>query len=269
MSKREKALIILLTPFVLGLLIGILIGRGCSRADRPVKEKKARTERVEPKLQETQPEEVEVPELSETAQEDDVDGLGEVAEAREIIYYTPRMAYAKVFNDVNDTHLDKAKAIGLKKIPEKRDAINTSQLVQIADSDFLVLDNLRYSVPYLTNGAARELNHIARAFHDSLARKQFPLYKLVVSSVLRTEEDVTRLRKSGNPNASDNSAHCYGTTFDITYTRYHRDVETDEFMQPFELTKVLAEVLRDEKSAGRILAKYEKKEHCFHITACQ
>lgn len=266
MSKREKALIILLTPFVLGLLIGILIGRGCSRVEREPKEKKARIERTEP--QEMLLEEPGEPDVPEREEEDDVDGTG-VSEAREVIYYTRRMAYANVFNDVNDTHLDKARAVGLKKIPEKRDNINTSQLVRIDDSDFLVLDNLRYSVPYLTDGAARELNHIARAFHDSLARKQFPLYKLVVSSVLRTEEDVTRLRKSGNPNASDNSAHCYGTTFDITYTRYHRDVETDEFMQPFELTKVLAEVLRDEKSAGRILAKYEKKEHCFHITACQ
>ena len=263
MSKREKALIILLTPFVLGLLIGILIGRGCSGVEHAPREKKVRTEQTG--KQEMLQEEAGEPDV---VQEDDVDGLGEV-EAREVIYYTRRMAYAKVFDDVNETHLDKAKLVGLKKIPEKRDAINTSQLVQIADSDFLVLDNLRYSVPYLTSGAARELNHIARAFHDSLTSKKFPLYKLVVSSVLRTEEDVTRLRKSGNPNASDNSAHCYGTTFDITYTRYHRDVETDEFMQPFELTKVLAEVLRDEKAAGRILAKYEKKEHCFHITACQ
>lgn len=264
MSKGQKALIILLTPFILGFLLGLLVGGGCSKVEREPEEKKVRMEQTEP--QEILQEEAGEPETVQA--EDDVDGLGEV-KAREIIYYVPRMPYAKMFGDVNDTHLEKAKAVGLKKIPEKRDNIDLSQLTRIVESDYLVLDELRYSVPYLTSGAARELNHIARAFHDSLTRKQFPLYKLVVSSVLRTEEDVTRLRKSGNPNASDNSAHCYGTTFDITYTRYHRDVETDEFMQPFELTKVLAEVLRDEKSAGRILAKFEKKEHCFHITACQ
>ena len=39
-------------------------------------------------------------------------------------------------------------------------------------------------------------------------------------------------------------------------------------MQPFELTKVLGEVLLDEKNAARCLVKYEKKEHCFHITSC-
>lgn len=264
MSKGQKALIILLTPFILGFLLGLLVGGGCSKVEREPEEKKVRMEQTEP--QEILQEEAGEPETVQA--EDDVDGLGEV-KAREIIYYVPRMPYAKMFGDVNDTHLEKAKAVGLKKIPEKRDNIDLSQLTRIVESDYLVLDELRYSVPYLTSGAARELNHIAHAFHDSLTRKQFPLYKLVVSSVLRTEEDVTRLRKSGNPNASDNSAHCYGTTFDITYTRYHRDVETDEFMQPFELTKVLAEVLRDEKAAGRILAKFEKKEHCFHITACE
>ena len=262
MSKKQKAIIILLTPFVLGFLLGLLVGGGCSKVERMPREQEEKMVTLMEQIGAgEQP-------ADDAGEEDDVDGTG-ASEAREIIYYTRRMAYAQVFNDVNETHLDKAKAVGLKKIPEKRDNVNTSQLVRVDDSDFLVLDNLRYSVPYLTSGAARELNHIARAFHDSLTRKQFPLYKLVVSSVLRTEEDVTRLRKSGNPNASDNSAHCYGTTFDITYTRYQRDVETDEFMQPFELTKVLAEVLRDEKKAGRILAKYEKKEHCFHITACQ
>ena len=157
----------------------------------------------------------------------------------------------------------------VNRLAEKRDAIDTKLLVMVEESDYLSIDELRYSVPYLTAGAAAELNRIAKAFNDSLTRKQLPVYKLVCSSILRTEEDVARLRKSGNPNASDNSAHCYGTTFDITYTKYDRDEETDEFMQPFELTKVLGEVLRDEMNAGRILVKYERKEHCFHITSCQ
>ena len=253
MQKRNKTLIILLTPFLLGFLIGFLVGGGCSR-----KEKKA------PPVVEEQEEVVE----EETTVADDVDGTGE-STAREIIYYTKLMSYGKVFDDVNDVHLEKARAVGLKKIPEKRDDLDLSKLVKVESSDYLLIDDLRYSVPYLTAGAARELNHIAKAFNDSLKRKQFPVYQLVVTSVLRTEEDVTRLRKSGNPNASDNSSHCYATTFDISHSRYNREVETDEFMQPYELTKVLAEVLRDEKNAGRILVKYEKKEHCFHITSCQ
>ena len=258
MNKKQKALIILLTPFLLGFLFGFLVGGGCSR-----KEKKVKEETEELVTEQQQEEGSEAP-----GTEDDVDGTGE-SQAREIIYYTKLMSYGKVFDDVNDVHLEKARAVGLKKIPEKRDDLDLKNLVQVESTDFLEIDKLRYSVPYLTPGAARELNHIAKAFNDSLIRKQFPVYRLVVTSVLRTEEDVTRLRKSGNPNASDNSSHCYGASFDISHSRYTREVETDEFMQPYELTKVLAEVLRDEKQAGRILVKYEKKEHCFHITACQ
>lgn len=263
MTKRQKALIVLLTPFLLGFLLGILVGGACSKKEQPVAEEPpvVQEEILEP-VQE-QPEETE-PAL----EEDDVDGTGE-SSAREIIYDARRMAYATIFDDINDLHLEKARETGLKSIPEKRDAVDTKLLVKVEESDYLTIDELRYSVPYLTPGAAGELNRIAKAFNDSLTRKQLPVYKLVCSSILRTEEDVARLRKSGNPNASDNSAHCYGTTFDITYTKYDRDEETDEFMQPFELTKVLGEVLRDEKNAGRILVKYERKEHCFHITSCQ
>lgn len=262
MTKKQKALIILLTPFLLGFLLGILVGKGCSRE----KEQALVTEDVVEQAREL-PEETEKV-VEGVEEEDDVDGTGE-STAREIIYNARRMAYATIFNDVNDLHLEKAKEVGLKTIPEKRDVIDVKKLVKVEESDYLTIDELRYSVPYLTAGAASELNRIAKAFNDSLVRKQLPVYKIVCSSILRTEEDVTRLRKSGNPNASDNSAHCYGTTFDITYTKYDREEETDEFMQPFELTKVLGEVLRDERNAGRILVKYEKKEHCFHITSCQ
>ena len=255
MTKKTKALILIFgIPFIIGFLLGLLVGGSCSRQHR---------EKAVPEAPLEVP--AEIPDESEA--EDDVDGTGAM-EQREIIYYTKMIPYAKTFADLNETHLDKARAIGLKKIPAKRDDIDTANLVLIEDDDFLVVDKLRYSVPYLTRGAAAELHQIAKAFSDSLDAKHFPDYKLVVSSVLRTEEDVQRLRRSGNPNASDNSAHCYGTTFDITYTRYWRDMETDEFMQPYELTKVLAEVLRDEKNAGHCLVKYERKEHCFHITSC-
>ncbi len=264
MNKKQKGLLILLTPFLLGFLLGFLVGGGCSRKEKKVKPETVEQQEVVDQQQEegageSAPEE-------ETVIEEDVDGTG-VTEAREIIYYTKKMSYGKVFDDINETHLERAKIVGLKKIPEKRDDVDPALLVKVENSDFLLVDEMRYSVPYLTPGAARELNRIARAFHDSLTRKQFPIYKLVCTSILRTEEDVARLRRSGNPNASDNSSHCYGTTFDISHSRYYRETETDEFMQPYELTKVLAEVLRDEKDAGRVLVKYEKKEHCFHITA--
>lgn len=47
-------------------------------------------------------------------------------------------------------------------------------------------------------------------------RKGLPSHSIIVTSVLRTGSSVKKLRKS-NGNASANSAHVYGTTFDGIY----------------------------------------------------
>lgn len=268
MKKSTLRLLVLLTPFVTGLLLGFLVGN-CSGRHHALrseaKESASVVEETAPSEEEAAPSEEETaPSEEETAL--DSSSVYEEPQMKEIIYYTRRIPYSTEFADLNEAHLQTARKVGLSKIPGTRDDVAKSKLTEIVDNDYYIVDKLRYSVPYLTARTAAELDTISKAFNDSLRSKQFPEYKLVVTSVLRTEEDIARLRRSGNPNASDNSAHCYGTTFDITYTRYFREEETDEFMQPFELTKVLGEVLRDRHNAGKILVKYEKKEHCFHIT---
>jgi len=254
MRKRNKGLFILLGPFLTGFLVGFLVGGGCN-GNTDVREDSTVGENFEEGAAEGQ---------SEMSAQEESDTIA----LRQVYYNARKLPYSKIFSDLNELHLKVADSIGLKSIPGFREEVDTrAGLIQIRDNDFYIVDKLRYSVPYLTRGGEKELNNIARAFRDSLERKNLPVYKLVVSSVLRTEEDVKRLRRSGNPNASDQSAHCYGTTFDITYTRFFREEETDVFMQSYELTKVLAEVLRDERNAGRCLVKYERKEHCFHITS--
>lgn len=261
MNKSTKGLIILLTPFVLGFLLGFILGGGFGHKDKQEDEEIS----VEQIIAETAEPETPAAE-ADIELEDESDGEDG---AREVIYYGPRLAYSRLFADLNEKHIELAKRVGLSAIPQTRSDVEQMKkdLVKIEDNEYYIVDELRYSMPYLTPGAAEELMTIAKAFSDSLESKQLLDYKLIVSSVLRTEEDVTRLRKSGNPNASNNSAHCYGTTFDITYVRYHSDDETEAFMQPYELTKVLGEVLRDQKNATRCLVKYERSEHCFHITS--
>ncbi len=269
MKNRHKGLIILLTPFVIGFLLGLLVGRGSGDKKGEIPEQQVITEEQAEGITEEEMETQIAGEASVNDDGDDVDGTGK-ARAKEIIYYGKRLKYASLFADLNPEHLEVAKRVGLPSIPQTRAELSgLSELVLIQDNDCYVLDDLRYSMPYLTRGAAEELNAIGRAFKDSLASKKLLDYKLVVTSLLRTEEDVRKLRRSGNPNASDNSAHCYATTFDITYTRYYREDESEAFMQPYELTKVLGEVLRDRKAGGNCLVKYERKEHCFHITSCR
>ena len=259
MKKSHKGLIVLAVPFLLGFLAGFLAGGGCSGKEGTGIVEETPSETLAPVAEECK---------EEPEPFDDVDGLGEKPERKEIIYYRDRLPYVKLFADLNDAHLRVARQLGLSEIPKTREDFSHRGLVRIEDNEYLVVDDLQYSIPYLTEGAAEELQRIARAFSDSLESKNLLDYKLIVSSLLRTEEDVDRLRRSGNPNASDNSAHCYGTTFDITYTRYYSEDESEAFMQPFELTKVLGEVLLDEKNAARCLVKYERQEHCFHITSC-
>lgn len=274
MKKRNKALIILATPFVIGFLLGFILGGGFAKKDK-TSAAADQTETVEEtKSVVTQAAEQPVDQYGDLyevdgAQEDDVDGIGEAEGPREVIYYRNRLPYSSLFADMNETHLNVARSLGLSAIPQAREDVKKlKNLVEITDNEYYIVDDLKYSMPYLTKGAARELETIAKAFSDSLKSKNLLDYKLIVSSLLRTEEDVTRLKRSGNPNASSNSAHCYGTTFDITYTRYYSEDESEAFMQPFELTKVLGEVLLDQKNSSRCLVKYERKEHCFHITSC-
>ena len=129
-----------------------------------------------------------------------------------------------------------------------------------------IVDRLTHSSPYLVKDAADLLYEIGANFQDSLRNKHLPAYRVVVTSVLRTDADVKSLSKR-NINASERSVHCYGTTFDISYKRFVKIDENSEDARDVDLIAVLAEVLRDLKKAGRCYVKYEIKQACFHITA--
>lgn len=181
-------------------------------------------------------------------------------------YAGANVNYSAEFRDLQDKHIDAARRWGLKQAPENREAVKSMKgrltMIETCD-DYKVMD-LANSVPYLRPYAARELQRIGRAFRDSLEAKGLPKYRVIVTSVLRTQEDVKALRHS-NVNATTNSAHEFGTTFDIWYANYDwREYRRE--MDQSDLRRVLAEVLRSEREAGRIWVKYENKQHCFHIT---
>jgi hypothetical protein len=99
--------------------------------------------------------------------------------------------------------------------------------------------------------------------------KQVPLHKVIVTSVLRTKDDVDKLRNY-NKNATENSCHLYGTTFDICYNRYKTVQDPDgpkrRQVQNDTLKWVLSEVLNDMRRNKRCYVKYEVKQGCYHIT---
>lgn len=181
------------------------------------------------------------------------------------------VSYKRAFNDLNDTHLKAAQAIGIPPIADRKAAEGMKRKLELVETcDVYRLDSLTHSIPYLVPKANTLLNNVGKNFLDSLTNKGLNPYKVIVTSVLRTDDDVKRLRR-GNTNASDKSAHRYGTTFDISYKRFDQVPDPDGYpLQPVRedtLKMVLSEVLRDLKKTGDCYVKYELKQGCFHITA--
>ena len=181
------------------------------------------------------------------------------------------VSYKRSFPDLNDAHLKVAKKIGINPLADREEAeAMKEKLTHITDNDFYTVDSLTHSIPYLVPRASALLDTIGSNFLDSLAAKGLNPNQVIVTSVLRTQNDVKRLRRR-NGNASVNSAHCFGATFDVSWKRFKK-VE-DEDGRPLQdvsadtLKLVLSEVLRDLRKAEKCYIKYELKQGCFHITA--
>lgn len=178
--------------------------------------------------------------------------------------------FGEAFPDQNDVQLAAATKHGVMAVVDRDDAERRkSELVYVGSSPFYHVDKLNNSIPYLVPRAAELLQDIGRVFFDSLQTKQIPLHKIIVTSVLRSKADVEKLR-SHNGNATENSCHLYGTTFDICYNRY-KTVEDPEGpvrrkVRNDTLKWVLSEVLNDMRTRKRCLVKYEVHQGCFHIT---
>lgn len=177
-------------------------------------------------------------------------------------------SYNRDFNDLNDVHLSVAKKIGIEPVSSREGAEHASRdMVEIKTNDYYEVEELTHSIPYLVPEAANLLEDIGKNFQDSLKNLNASIYKIKVTSVTRTVADVKKLRKR-NTNSSLNSAHQYGTTFDVSWVRYTKIDEKDTLnIDKDRLKMVLASVLRDLRRADRCYIKHERKQGCFHITA--
>jgi hypothetical protein len=179
-------------------------------------------------------------------------------------------SFKACFPDTQAVQLTAAMKWGVKRVKDRADAENRkNELVYVGANPYYHVDRLYSSIPYLVPRAAVLLQDIGTAFYDSLYVKGIPLHRLIVTSVLRSEADVKKLRRH-NGNATENSCHLYGTTFDICYNRYETvenpDGPAKRAVRNDSLKYVLSEVLRDMREQGRCYIKYEVKQGCFHMT---
>ena len=110
------------------------------------------------------------------------------------------------------------------------------------------------------------LARIGRKVQAPLSDQNASLYKIKVTSGTRTVDDIQKLRKK-NSNSSENSAHRYGTTFDVSWVRYTKIDESDTLnIDSDRLKMVLAMELREQKKEKRCYNKQEGKAGWYQIT---
>ena len=188
-------------------------------------------------------------------------------EVKHRIFSVPH--FGNTFPDQQDVQIVAASRHGVAPVQNREEAEHSKgKLVYVGSNPFFYVDKLNNSIPYLVPRASVLLQDIGRAYFDSLQIKGIPLHKIIVTSILRTKDDVAKLR-TRNGNATENSCHLYGTTFDVCYNRY-KQIQTRQQprrqVQNDTLKWVLSEVLRDMRDRNRCLIKYEVKQGCFHIT---
>ncbi|SEF76559.1 DUF5715 family protein [Parabacteroides chinchillae] len=176
-------------------------------------------------------------------------------------------SYNRDFKDLNDVHLAEAQRLGIEPVSSREEAEKASKkMEEIETNDYYEIEELKHSIPYLIPQAADLLEDIGKNFQDSLYNLNAPKYKILVTSVTRTVDDVKKLKRR-NFNSSVNSAHQYGTTFDVSWARYTKIDEKDTLnIDKDRLKMVLASVLRDLHRQNRCFIKHERKQGCFHIT---
>ena len=169
------------------------------------------------------------------------------------------------FKDHNTTSVEMAKQIGIEPCDNREEAEKkVKKLNYIESNRYYLVDNLKHSIPYLGDGAKDLLYDIGRMFQKRLRKQGYREHRIIVTSILRTREDIARLQKV-NGNAVRNSAHMYGTTFDLSYSRFNRIDMEGNIVDNTTMANILGEVLSELRDEGRCRVIYERNQHCFHV----
>lgn len=171
---------------------------------------------------------------------------------------------AEVFNDSNCYHVASGIVLGVSPLEDESDTISINKMDTVDSCRFYTIAKLTHSIPYLVPIAKELLDSIGSDFNKCLASRGMKPYGMVVTSLTRTDKLQKKLSRR-NKNASVNSAHCFGTTFDISWVKFTKP-EGEDYIPEAKLKVVLASILQQYREMKRCFVKFEQKQTCFHIT---
>lgn len=176
-------------------------------------------------------------------------------------YEQPRPQTVTIsFNDGQSVQIVAARNWGvspMRNAAQLQALTRLGRLTPISTCSLYQIDRLTHSYPYLVPRASDLLSDIARRVQQLVGGN----CRIIVTSVLRTEETVAQLQKS-NGNAVSKSCHLYGTTFDISSSRFVHPASVTDATVHAALRQALFELRRD----GRCYVKQEYNQACYHIT---
>lgn len=113
-------------------------------------------------------------------------------EVKHRIFSVPH--FGNTFPDQQDVQILAANKHGVNPVQNREEAEHSKgKLVYVGSNPFFYVDKLNNSIPYLVPRASVLLQDIGRAYFDSLQIKGIPLHKIIVTSILRTKDDVAKL----------------------------------------------------------------------------
>ena len=194
--------------------------------------------------------------------------------------------------DVNAIQIERARQLGVRATTSVEPLVRSGKLVRLADStEYWVVRELDFSVPYVTPSAEAMLTEIGRRFQAQLDSLSIPRFRLDITSVLRTPEKQAALRQANSNASRIESAHEFGTTVDVAYRRFAAPLADSALAGPAlefqartlsdslmietarkrggELQAVLGRVLAAMQAEGKLMVRMEKRQTVYHMTVAR
>lgn len=168
-------------------------------------------------------------------------------EANEVkkITYQDHLHAAESFNIpliMNNEHMDSL--------------ILANKLIPVAEEgEGYKVQKLTHSRPFLNQTSYLILKEISSLFYKETNQE------LSISSLTRTIESQNRLRRVNSNAAKGHSAHSYGASFDISYSKFG-----DKVGRNSALERVVENILQQLEAEGKIYYIKERRQPCFHVT---